>query len=136
MKTIIQFRPPDLPPSLNGSDGLMRLHWAARRKVKDKFIYLLKMKGLQKIKTPTKLTIHNYCVHQMDWDNLASRAKIVGDTLVSCRYLPDDNPDVIVEFEMKQIKVKRIDDVRIDFIFSTPSVISAPLGSSIDHQIQ
>ena len=41
----------------------------------------------------------------MDWDNAAGSFKLIGDALVECGILEDDNPKVIKVFKVKQEKV-------------------------------
>ena len=43
----------------------------------------------------------------MDWDNAAGSFKLVGDALVQCGILEDDNPKVIKEFAVEQERVKK-----------------------------
>ncbi|KKN11549.1 hypothetical protein LCGC14_1025400 [marine sediment metagenome] len=112
------FRPPDLPPTLNGKKGLLRIHWSKRERIKKKFMWLIKMQKTPKISSKVNLVLFNYAVHLMDWDNLAGRLKIVGDAMVGLGLLEDDSPEFIVDFDMKQEKVHKMKDVRIEFIFT------------------
>ena len=112
------FKRPDLPPTLNGKDGLLRMHWSKRPKIKEKFEWLIVHQRPKKITGEVTLIMYNYAVQLMDWDNLAGRLKIVGDALVSLKYIDEDNPDVIIRFEMKQERVRKVKDVRIEFIFT------------------
>lgn len=43
----------------------------------------------------------------MDWDNAAGSFKLIGDALVQCGILLDDNPTVIKEFIVKQERVRK-----------------------------
>lgn len=112
------FKPPDLPPTLNGKKGLLRLHWSKRSKIKEKFMWLIKLQKPERMPGKVTLVMRNYAIHLMDWDNLAGRLKIVGDTLVSLNLIDEDNPEIIVHFEMEQERVKKLKDVRIEFIFN------------------
>lgn len=112
------FRHPDMPPTLNGSGGLLRMHWSKRYKVKDKFSWLIKAQNPKKISGTMQLVMINYAIHLMDWDNLGGRLKIVGDCLTSMGMIEDDKPEVIVGFQMKQVKVKKKADVRLEFLFT------------------
>lgn len=117
MAVIIVFRPPDIPPSLNGKDGLMRLHWSKRKPIKEKFMWLIKDRKVPKMEGKYNLTITNYYINWMDWDNLASRFKIIGDALVKLKLLKDDSPEFIVGFKLEQERVKKRAYVRIEFKF-------------------
>jgi len=118
MEVKVVFRPPDLPPTLNGKKGLLRLHWTKREKIKQKFMWLIKMKKIPKLPGKVTLVMYNYATHLMDWDNLAGRLKIVGDAMVGLGLLEDDSPELIIDFDMKQEKVHKLKDVRIEFIFT------------------
>ncbi len=107
------FKHPDMPPSLNGTNGLLRMHWSKRKKTKEKFQWLIKEQKFLKINGCVTVSIINYAIILMDWDNLAGRFKIVGDSLVSSNLLKDDSPKVIIDFKMKQIRVNKRDDVKL-----------------------
>lgn len=112
------FRHPDMPPTLNGKDGLLRMHWSKRKEVKTKFMWLIKMQNPEKITGLVKLVMTNYYIMPMDWDNLAGRLKIPGDCLVSMGKIEEDNPELIVDFDMKQKRVKKRSEVRLEFMFT------------------
>ena len=113
------FRAPDIPPSLNGDDGLMRLHWSKRKVVFTKFQWLIASMKPEKIAGPVKLMIVNYGIILMDWENLAGRHKLIGDALVKGEFLEDDSPDIIYPFLMDQHKVNKKKDVRIEFTYES-----------------
>jgi len=113
-KTII-FRPPDLPPTLNGKKGLLRMHWSDRKKLKEKYMWLIREQKIPKFKPRVVVEVTNYAIRLMDWDNLAGRFKIIGDALVGLKLLKDDNPDVVVNFTMVQYRVHKKAEVRIEF---------------------
>ena len=46
-------------------------------------------------------------VRLMDWDNAAGSFKLIGDALVKCGILEDDNPKIIKEFKVDQERVRK-----------------------------
>lgn len=118
MRVKLIFSPPDLPPTLNGKKGLLRMHWSDRKTIKTKFMWLIKEQKFPKLQGQITVCIQNYAILLMDWDNLAGRFKIIGDALVGLKLIDEDNPDVIIDFTMKQERVKKKKDVRIEFIFT------------------
>lgn len=113
------FRHPDMPPALNGSKGLIRMHWTKRAKTKEKFAWLIKEQKPSPIRGKVKLTMVNYAIMPMDWDNFASRMKIPNDCLVNMGMIEDDSPKVIVDFDPYQVKVSKKSEVRLEFIFES-----------------
>lgn len=113
---ILTFKPPDLPPTLNGDKGLLRIHWSKRGKIKEKFQWLIKDQKFPKIKGQVTVKIINYALQLMDWDNLAGRFKIIGDALVANKMLEDDSPEFIIDFTMAQVRVHKKVEVRIEFL--------------------
>lgn len=113
------FRHPDMPPSLNGNNGLLRMHWTKRKSIKEKFHYLIKNQKPKKIEDKCILTMVNYYIMPSDWDNMISRLKIIADVLVDMEIIKDDNPSVIIDFIPKQVRVCKKLDVRLEFIFSS-----------------
>ncbi len=92
------------------------MHWASRKKVKDKFRWLIRGQQKHSIAGTVTVTIVNYAIRLMDWDNLASRFKIVGDALVANKQLEDDSPKVIISFKMEQVRVSKKDEVRLEIL--------------------
>jgi hypothetical protein len=97
------------PPSLNGNDGLIRMHWRKYMEVRDQWQnriwYNLSLEQrqffqqhhfIQCVITYTRRTTHRT---GMDWVNLAASVKIPEDALVRCGILSDDNPNV-VQYEL------------------------------------
>ena len=93
------------PPSLNGNDGLIRMHWRKYIEVRDQWEnriwYNLSPEQrqffqhhhfIQCVITYTRRTTHRT---GLDWVNLAASVKIPEDALVRCGILSDDNPDVV-----------------------------------------
>lgn len=115
---ILIFRRPDYPPSLNGNDGLLRLHWSKRKKVLEKFMWMIRGMRQDRLRNPCTLVITNYYARvPMDWDNLAGRLKIVGDALVKLKLIKDDSPKFIESCQLSQIKVDKLDKEQLVFTF-------------------
>ena len=105
MRTVIEID--GVIPGLNGSDGLIREHWAAAKKRKLKYQYLIRSQTKNRHKGSVRIQYIGYKSILMDWDNFAASFKHIGDSLVNCKVIADDKPDIIVEFLPKQIKCKR-----------------------------
>lgn len=104
MKQVIEIA--ETAPGLNGSDGLIREHYHAKRKRKERYMWLIRQQKPKKHKGKVVLTYTRQCVRKMDWDNLAASFKLFGDALVDLGIIEDDNPDVIVEFNPRWKKAK------------------------------
>jgi hypothetical protein len=114
----LKFYPPDVPPGMNGQNGLLRMHWSERKRIKGKFTWLIHEKQFPKKPNKFRLKIINhYSNVPMDWDNLASRLKIVGDALKFAQRIKDDSPEFITELKLDQRKVKTRKESHIEFIF-------------------
>jgi len=106
---------PKLPPGLNGSKGLMRMHWAVYTKLKAKWAWLIKAERPKKHTGPVVVTYTRVSTHKTDLDNVAASFKVVGDALVQAGILPDDSPDVITQLNVSWEKAatKKEQGVRI-----------------------
>lgn len=113
----LTFYHPNLPPSLNGANGLIRSHWAKRKKIKEDFIYEILSFKPPRMLSCKVILYYYYCGVPMDWDNLASRFKIIGDSLKSIGAIDDDNPKFITDFQMRQTRVAKRKDSRLEIIF-------------------
>lgn len=105
----MKFTLPYLTPGLNGKDGLIRQHFAAAGKAKDRITWDIRAQrpqGLTPIADPVRVTYIRYTAHLMDWDNAAATFKHIGDALQRAGVLVDDSPKVIVEFLPRQVKCK------------------------------
>ena len=103
------FSLPFLTDGLNGKDGLIRGHFAAAAKMKDKIAWILraqKPQGMKPINHPVKVTYTRYTAHLMDWDNACASFKHIGDALQMAGILADDSPAVIAVFLPVQVKCK------------------------------
>ena len=105
-----------MPPALNGSNGLMRMHWSKKTKLKEQFQFLILVQSKKRFSGKVKVTLKNYAIALMDWDNLASRFKLIGDALEKNGQLLDDSPKTISEFYLEQHRVRKKDQVRLEVI--------------------
>lgn len=98
---------PYLTAGLNGDDGLIRQHFHAAKKVKDKILgdILAQKPERKKIKT-CKITYIRYCKRYMDWDNAYASFKYIGDSLKAAGVIDDDKPGCVTELLCRQIKGK------------------------------
>ncbi len=97
----------ELPPGLNGPDGLIREHFAARKKRKDRYFFKIRSQTLNRHTGPVKITYTRYCNRFMDWDNASASVKLLMDCLKDAKIIVDDSPKVVVEFSTKQVLVER-----------------------------
>lgn len=92
---------------LNGNKGLLRSHWAVRKKAKDAIADTLSRQVNGNHQGRVRITYTGYKALFMDWDNFCSSFKLIGDALVSLNVIKDDSPSVVVEFIPKQVKSKK-----------------------------
>ena len=115
MKTeyVLRLKVEGSPPSLNGPGGLMRMHWDAKRKMKELWTFLLleamspeeiemfKHRRFKRCRVVyTRHTTHHV---GLDWDNMAASFKLLGDSLEDLNVLKDDSPKVIADFSPRQV---------------------------------
>ena len=115
MTNTIEIFVPELPPGLNGKNGLIRLHWAARKKLQNRWNeYIFAKVAHLKRKCPApplKLTYTRlYASVPMDLDNLAASVKIPLDALRKSGIIPEDDPTIIASYDSRQRKVPRMID--------------------------
>jgi len=97
----------ELPPGLNGPEGLIREHFAARKKRKDRYFIKIRSQTLNRHKGSVKITYIRYCNRFMDWDNASASVKLPMDCLKDAKIIIDDSPKIVVEFSTKQVLVDR-----------------------------
>ena len=97
--TSILIQVPEVAPSLN---RLIRMHWAARRRLLKKwewsvYVEVYRVAGPLAMRFQGKFRVHimRRSRHMLDQDNLAGSAKLVLDSLVAVRVIPDDSPEHI-----------------------------------------
>jgi len=84
------------------------MHWAVRKKLQNNLVAEIKAAyPCDLIEGPVNVVYTRRSVRLMDWDNAAGSFKLVGDALVKCGILEDDNPKVIKEFKVEQVRVKK-----------------------------
>lgn len=102
---------PMLAPGLNGSNGLIRMHFTTYKKVKDKWTRAIRERCNARASTPCSILVERYyATHAMDLDNLYSTVKIPLDALRSSGVIPEDDPSCVEALKVVQIKVaKKVD---------------------------
>lgn len=93
-------------PGLNGSDGLIREHYRKAKERKVRYLILLLHQNQTRFKGKVEITYTRYTTRLMDWDNHCASFKHLGDALVKIGIIEDDNPNIIVKFDPKQVRVK------------------------------
>lgn len=96
----------ELAPSLN---EWQRTHWAERAKIKKKWNWLIKAEKPKKHAGAVIVTYTRVSTQPMDMDNLGASFKCIGDALVKCGVIEDDNPDVIQELRLRWEKSPTLD---------------------------
>ena len=105
MKTILEF--PYNTKGMNSKGGLIRGHWAARKKMKDKILWDILGQTQNKHIGQVIITYTRRSPRPMDWDNLSSTFKMFGDMLVKASVIKDDSPKFVpCPPELKQEKGK------------------------------
>src|SRR5690554_3772809 len=89
----------ELPPMLNGDNGLKRMHWATYRKVRDAWTWLIRSKKPQKHSGRVEIAFIRYSTARPDWDNLYASFKVVGDALQAAGVIRGDSMDDIVSLD-------------------------------------
>jgi Holliday junction resolvase RusA-like endonuclease len=96
-----------LTKGMNGSKGVMQMHWA--KAAKEKKMWVSRIENLKPpcLTGQVKITFTKHCSRLMDWDNFYSSFKFIGDALVKAKVIEDDSPLIIVELIGKQKKVQQ-----------------------------
>lgn len=112
-KYVLRLKVEGSPPSLNGPGGLMRMHWTKKEELQQLWVFLLmeamtpEERGMFKRRRFKRCNViyTRYTTHHigLDWDNMASSFKLVGDGLNQLNVVEDDNPKVIENFWPKQV---------------------------------
>ncbi len=97
MTTILEF--PIVTQGLNGKDGLMRMHWSKKKKIKEQLTWLILAQSRARHPGRVRLSYHrNYKARPMDqFDNLPASMKIWVDSIIAAGLIADDSPDFIPE---------------------------------------
>lgn len=92
-------------PGLNGSGGLMRLHWTSLSQLKALWVVRVRQAMSEAMLADSRLPLKRCEIvwtvigkKEMDWENLYSKFKLVGDALrhPANKIIIDDNPRVIL----------------------------------------
>jgi hypothetical protein len=108
----------DTAPGLNGSQGLIRMHYHNRTKLKNKWILLIRSKTLDKFKGKVTIDYYRSSVIAPDADNLSASFKFIGDALVANGVIEDDSMDVVTRFTAHWLKAKNNSDKRTVIVIS------------------
>lgn len=87
----------DIPVSMNGPRGLLRMHWARRRKYTEKWSWMIRgALGYPGVLEPApdkaRVYITQYRKRLMDTDNLFASVKPILDGLIDWQLIRDDSP--------------------------------------------
>ena len=128
------FEIPLLAPGLNGSNGLIRMHWAKYRETKATWVQWMAVSKhkpfvrasdgeIRAHGTPSprwpleegvtvKITRHWCRGSEMDIDNLYATAKIPLDAMRTAGIIAEDDPAVVTSLVMAQVKAPSVKEVR------------------------
>lgn len=87
----------ELPPGLNGSNGLKNMHHFKYSKEKKRWVWLVKEQNPKKHSGKVKVKFTRVSVRMMDYDNVGASFKFVGDALERCGVIIDDSPQYLTE---------------------------------------
>ena len=98
---------PYILPGLNGPEGLIRGHWAARKKRLESIVWDIKQQVRAGIgfDTSVSVTYSGYCHKLKDWDNFCASFKLIGDALQLCGIIKNDSPEFLNPFNPRQHKI-------------------------------
>ena len=98
-----------LAPSLNGSNGLIRMHYHRYAQIKETWIWSIKEESRnRKAPIPCRIELlRMYAVLPLDLDNLYASCKIPLDALRSARVIPEDDPSCVAGLYCRQEKVAK-----------------------------
>lgn len=103
-------------PSLNGSNGILRNHWARRKVAKNKLYYEIRSQTYNRHPGPVTIdVIRYYCGQALDpVDGLPSTMKDCLDMIVKAGVILDDNETIIVSHTIRQERVEKRKHVRTE----------------------
>ena len=109
------------PPGIN---RLLRMHWAVRKQLQNNLVAEIQSAyPCDLIEGPVCVAYTRRSVRLMDWDNAAGSFKLIGDALVKCGILEDDNPKIIKEFIVEQERVRKRNEQGFTVkIYKTPTM--------------
>ena len=92
----------EIPPSLNGKSGLLRMHWTKRGQVQQSWANSVQLLIAQIPEfEPLTSCLILYTVSGVRWrdyDNLAASFKLLGDALVNAKVMVDDSSAIVKLF--------------------------------------
>ena len=112
MKTIVEI--PAKVPSNNGANGLLRMHWSKRGKLKFVWAMLFRSQTKNRHKGEVKVLFTHYYIGRPieDADNLMSTVKIPLDALKEAGIIVDDKIKIIGTPEIVQVRVAKKEEVK------------------------
>lgn len=105
-----------LAPSLNKIINLSKNYrvWATYKKAAENRIKTeIRKQTTEKFDKPVAVTFQRYCVRPLDWDNMGSSFKFIGDGLVELGIIQDDDIKHIVKYFPEQYKVAHYDEEKL-----------------------
>lgn len=87
----------ELPPGLNGSNGLKNMHYQQYSKEKKKWVWLVREQNPKKHSGKVRVNFTRVSTRMMDHDNTGASFKFVGDALEKCGVIVDDSPNYLTE---------------------------------------
>jgi Holliday junction resolvase RusA-like endonuclease len=108
----------DLAPSLNGSKGLMRMHFHAYRKVKENWILMIRAAAGNDFGEPFEEAeieiVRHYARQPLDIDNLYAACKVPLDAMRHAGILIEDDPSVVTNIFCHQVKVAKVTEQKTE----------------------
>lgn len=100
----------ELPPMLNGKNGLKRMHWTKYNKIRDSWVWLIRAENPEKHKGIVTISFTRFSTAMPDWDNLYSSFKVLGDSLEKPGIIKDDSPTTVKEWQkVNKQKYQRVE---------------------------
>lgn len=90
----------ELPPGLNGSNGLKNMHHFKYSEQKKKWVWLIRATNPKKHKGKVKVRFTRVSTRMMDFDNIGASFKFVGDALEKNKVIQDDSPKFLTELSL------------------------------------
>ena len=90
----------ELPPGLNGSNGLKNMHYHKYSQEKKRWVWLIRSVNPQKHKGKVRVRFTRVSTRMMDFDNIGASFKFVGDALERNKVIKDDSPKILTELSL------------------------------------
>lgn len=100
----------ELVAGLNGKNGLIRQHFHQAKKTRDRYRLIFLSQTKNKHRGQVIIEYIGYKCRLMDWDNFSASFKHIGDALVKAKIIKDDNPKIVTDFKVQQIKVSKLSE--------------------------